>query len=135
MRSIGHSNLRFVKAKEEDKVEIFMIHIIMTEETSKIDTDQIVKIGEFSLADTVEVGQGANKTIGEEILGATQGHIKIMEDRIVEENIEVIIGMKITVEREVGVGLEKDHFQEILIIEGMIEAQVIADQGLDQGQV
>ena len=55
-----------------------------------------------------------------------------MENRIVEENIEVIIGMKITAENQVGVGLEKDHFQGILIIKGMIETQVIVDQGQDQ---
>ena len=53
-----------------------------------------------------------NKTIGEKILGATPGHIKIWEDRIVEEDIEVIVGMKIAVEREVGVGIEIDHFKE-----------------------
>ena len=41
-----------------------MIHIIMT---IKISTDQIVEIGEFSLADKVEIGQGVNKHIGEEI--------------------------------------------------------------------
>ena len=28
-----------------------------------------------------------------------RGHIKILQNRIVEENIEVIIGMKIIVER------------------------------------
>ena len=69
----------------------------------------------------VEVDQGMNKTTGEEILDAMQGHIKILEDRTVEENIKVTIGMKITAEREVGVGLEKDHFQEIIIIEGTLE--------------
>ena len=41
--------------------------------------------------------------------------------RIVKENIEVIIGMKFIVEKEVGVGPGKDHFQGILIIEGMTE--------------
>ena len=50
------------------------------------------------------------------------GHIKILEDRIVEENIEIIKEMKITVEKEVEVGLEKDHFQGTIILEGMIEA-------------
>ena len=49
-----------------------------------------------------------------------QDHIKTLEDKIVEENIEVIIGKKIIAEKEVGVGLEKDHFQ-VIIIEGMIE--------------
>ena len=33
--------------------------------------------------------------------------------------------------KEVGVGLEKDHFQ-IVIIEGTTEAQTIVDQGQDQ---
>ena len=59
-----------------------------------------------------------------------------MEDRIVEQNIKVIIGMKLIAEREVGVGLEKDHFQGIIIIiEGMIEVYAIVDQGQDQEQV
>ena len=44
-----------------------------------------------------------------------------MEDKIVEENIEVNIGMKIKAEKEVAVGLGKDHFQGILMIEGTIE--------------
>ena len=51
-----------------------------------------------------------------------QDCIKILEDRIVE-SIEVITGMKITVETEVGVGLGKGYFQEIIIlVEEMIEA-------------
>ena len=45
-----------------------------------------------------------------------------MEDRTVEEDTEVIIGMKITVEKEAGVGQGKGHFQEItIIIEGAIK--------------
>ena len=123
MKSIGHSNLRYIKANKEDKVEIIMPHTIMAEGTIKIGTDQTVRIGEFDLAGKVEVDKGMNKIIGEEFLDAIQGHIKILEDRIAEENMELIIGMKITAEREVGVGLEKGHFQEIIviIIEGMIE--------------
>ena len=123
MKLIGHSNLRYIKANKEDRVEIIMAHTIMAEGTIKIGTDQTVRIGEFNLTGKVEVDQCMNKIIGEEILEAIQGHIKILEDRIAEENIELIIGMKITAEREVGVGLEKGHFQEIIviIIEGMIE--------------
>ena len=49
-------------------------------------------------------------------------HIKIFEDRIVEENIEIIIEIKITAEREVEEGLEKGNFQGTIIVEGMIEA-------------
>ena len=58
-----------------------------------------------------------------------------LEDRVVEENTEIIIGMKITAKREIEVGLGKGHFQGIVITEGMTEAQVIVDQDLDQEQV
>ena len=71
--------------------------------------DQTVEIEEFNLVDKIEVDQGMNKIIGEEILEAMQDHVKILEDRIVEENIEVIIEMKIIAEKDVGVGLEKDR--------------------------
>ena len=68
MEIIGNSNLRFVRAEEGDKVEIFMVHTIMTEEIIKINIDQIAEIGEFNLVDKVEVNQGVNKIIEEEIL-------------------------------------------------------------------
>ena len=115
---IGNSNVRLIRAEEEDKVGIFMTHIIMTKEITKIDKDKIVVTEEISI-DRIEVDQGMNKIIGEEILEAMQDCIKISEDKKVEENTGVIIGMKVIAEKEVGVGLEKDHFQEItIIIEG-----------------
>ena len=117
----GSSNLRFFRAKERDKIEIFMTDMIMMEEIIKKGMDQIVEIGEFNLVDKVEVDQGMNKIIGEEILEAMQDCIKILEDRIVEKNIEVTIGMKIIAEKEVEVGLEKDHFQGMVVIKGIIE--------------
>ena len=46
-----------------------MTHIIIIEEIIKKDTDQIVVTGGISI-DKVEVDQGMNKTIGEEILEA-----------------------------------------------------------------
>ena len=126
MEHIDNSNLRYIKAKEWDRVEIFIIDVIMISEVIKICIDQILEIGEFNLVDKVEVNQGISKIIGmitgEEILEVTWECIKILEDRIVEENIEEITGTKIIVEKEVGVCLEKDHFQGILIIEGMTEA-------------
>ena len=67
MGLICNSNHRFIRA-EEDKVEIFMIHIIMTGEIIKIGIDQIAEIGEFNLMDKVEIDQGMKKIIGEEIL-------------------------------------------------------------------
>ena len=65
---IGNSNLRFTNAKEVNRVEFFMIHVIMIEEIMKIGTDQIAEIGEFNLVDKGKVDQGMNKIIGEEIL-------------------------------------------------------------------
>ena len=51
----------------------------------------------------IEVDQGMRKitgmTIGEKILEVTWESIKILEDRIVEEDIEEIIGMKIIIEK------------------------------------
>ena len=44
-----------------------MIHITITKETIEIGIDQIVVIGEFSLTDKVEVWQGMNKTLEEEM--------------------------------------------------------------------
>ena len=136
VRLIGHSNLRSIKVREEDKVETSMTYSIIKGGIITINIDQIVGIGVFNLTDKAEVDQSTSKIIGEVILEAIQDHIKMLEDRITEENIEVTTGMKATAEIEVGVGLEEGHFQEIMtaIIEGRIEAQVIADQGQDQEQ-
>ena len=71
MAPIGKSTFKFIRAEERDKVEIIMIHMNMTEEIIKIDTDQIVEIEEFNLVDKVEVDQGMSKIIGEEILEVT----------------------------------------------------------------
>ena len=65
--------------------------------------------------------QNLGMIVEEKILEVTWECIKILEDRI-EEDIEEIIGMKIITEKAVGVGLDKDNFQGILIIEEMTEA-------------
>ena len=67
MRVIGNSNLRFIRGEEGDKVEIFMTHIIMIEESIKVGTDQTVEIGECNLVNKVELDQVMNKIIGEVI--------------------------------------------------------------------
>ena len=109
MGLLGSSNLWFIRAEEEeDKIDTFMICIIMTEEMTKIDIDQIVVTEEISI-DRIEVGQDINKITGERILEVMWEHINILEDRIVE-NTGVIAGMKITLETEVGVGQGKGHF-------------------------
>ena len=93
-----------------------MTDVIMTRETIRIGLDQIAKIGEFhfvvgySVEKTIETDQGMNRIIGmtlrEEILEEILEQNKITEDRIMEEDIEKIIGVRIMT--EVGVGLEKD---------------------------
>ena len=74
--------------------------------------------------DQVEVGQGMHRIIGmiirEGMLEIMWECIKILEDRV-EEDIEEIIEMRIITEKEVGVGVGKDHFQGILIIEEITE--------------
>ena len=95
-----------------------------------------MEIGKFNLTGKAEVEPGMNKITEEEILVTIQDYIKILEDRISEENIEVTTGMKATAEKEVGVCAEKGHFQKIMvaIIEGTMGVQEIADQDQDQEQ-
>ena len=115
----------------------------MIEEIIKIGMDKIVELEEFSLVveismDKIEVDLGMNKItgmiIGEEKIEAMWEHIKILEERIIEEDKEEMIGMKMITQKEVGVGLEKDHIQTI-IAEVETEIVVIVDQGQDQEQV
>ena len=79
MGLIGNSNLRFIRAEEEDKVESFMIHIIMTEEIIKIGTDWMADIGQFNFVDKIGVGQGRKKMIEEEILEVMWEHSKVLK--------------------------------------------------------
>ena len=54
---------------------------------------------------------------------------EIMEDKTAEDSIEVTV-IEVTVMTEVGIGLEKGHFPEIMaVIE--LGVQVIVDQGQD----
>ena len=85
-----------------------MIDTGMISKIIKIDKGQIVETGDS--IDKIEVDQGMNKIIEEEILEVMQEHIKILKDKIVEESTEVIIEMKVMAEVEIGTGLEKDHF-------------------------
>ena len=111
----------------------------MIVEVMKLGSDQIVEIEKFNFViefkmDKIEVDLGINKItgiiIGEEIVEVTCEHIKILEDRIIEEDIEEIIGMKLITEKEVEVDLEKDHIRTI--IEGETGVVVIVDQCQDR---
>ena len=84
----------------------------MSSETTKVGIGQIVETRETSTGKILEVDWDMNKTIEVEILEEMQAHIRILEDRIVEESTG------------------KDHFSETLITGEMIGVQVIV--GLDQ---
>ena len=98
----------------------------------RIDTDQIVEIGEchleveLSMDRIIEEGHNMltiiEMTLGEEILE----ECRIIEVKILEVDIEVTIEMKNLEEVELDLG--KDNIQ--VILEGMIEAVVV-----DQDQV
>ena len=67
---------------------------------------------------------GLDKTIGTIIF---EGTLQDMEDKIIEENIEIIGTRNIT---EAGTGQEKGHSQGIMVTIG-IEVPVTVDQGQD----
>ena len=77
MEQINSSNLRYLKAKEEDRQKISMIDIIMIREIIRIGIDQIVKIEEFHLVVEFSV---------DKIIRITQD-INIVIGTILEEEI------------------------------------------------
>ena len=97
------------------------------------DTSQIVETGDS--IDNIEVDQGMNKIIEEEILEVMQEHIKILKDKIVGESTEIIIVMKVMAEVKIGTGLEKGHFTETLVVIETIGVQATGGPGQDQEQV
>ena len=99
----------------------------------KINTGQIVETGDS--IEKIEVDQGMKKIIEEEILEVTQDYIKMLEDKTVEENTEIMLEMKVMTDVEIETGQEKDHFLEILVTEEMIGVQEIVGPDKDQGQV
>ena len=86
--------------------------------------DQVVET-EDSI-DRTEVGLDMNKIIGHVISEVIQG---ILTDKIAEESIEIIAGMKVMT--EAGTDLEKGHSPETL---SAIEIGVQATVGPDQDQ-
>ena len=107
-----------------------MIYAITISEAFRIEIGQIVETRDSK--DKIEVDLGMNKIIEEDILEVMQGHIKIMKDKIVEESTETITQVKVIAEVEIGTGLEKVHFQKMLVVIELIGVQ--ATVGLDQDQ-
>ena len=72
-----------------------------------------------------------HKIIEEGILEVTQECIKTLKDKTVEESIE----MKVMAEVEIGTGLEKGPFPEILGVMETKGVQATLGPGQDQEQV
>ena len=108
IHQVDNLNLKSVKAKEQDKIEVIMIDVVMINEFIKIDIGQIVETGDS--ADRIEVDQGLNNIIEEEILEVIQGNIKILKDKTVEESTGIIIEVKVIAKVEIGTGQGKIIF-------------------------
>ena len=96
-----------------------MTDAIMISEAIRIDANQIVVTGDS--IDKTEADPGMNKIIGEEILAVMGGHIKILKEKTVEDNIEIATEINVMGEGEIGTGLEKGNFLETLIVLETIE--------------
>ena len=104
----GPSNPKFIRV--EVRIGLIIREVIVT--------GQIVGIG-----DNIHI-IGLDKSIETVIFEETLG---IMEDKIIEEDIEMI-GMMIIIEAETD--QEREHLQEIMVVVE-IEFQVTVDQGQD----
>ena len=123
MENVDSLNHKFIKVEAEDKTEVTMTDAIMISKATRTDTRQIVKT-EDSI-DRTEVGLGTNKIIGEVI---SEVMWEALTNKIAEESIEIITGMK--VKTEAGTGLEKGHFCEAITTIG-IGVQAIVGPGHD----
>ena len=124
MEQVDNLNHKFITIEAEHKIEVTVTDAVMISKSIRTNIDQIVET-EDSI-DRTEVGLDMNKIIEEVTSEVILG---ILTDRIVEESIEVIIGMKVMT--EAGTGLEKGHFPETL---AAIEIAVQATVGPGQDQ-
>ena len=101
-------NPRYINAEVEVRAEVIVKEIIIIGTDQKI--DQIVGIEDSS--GKIVIDTDLSKVI-EEIIPKTTPEGTI--DKIAEEHIGIII-IEMMVTTEVGTGLEKDHFQEIMAL-------------------
>ena len=98
-------NLKYIKAEEEDKIEVIVREII------RIETGWI--IGQVvEIEDSLEVDPDLSRTTE----GTTFETMLVnMEDNIAEGNIEmIVIDMMVTI--EVGIDQERGHSQEVIVV-------------------
>ena len=88
MVSINSLNPRYTKVEDVDRVENFMIDIIMIRETIKIDIDQIVEtegfnlLLEYNMDRIMEVDQGMNNNYGNDYRrGNFRGNVRVYQNQ------------------------------------------------------
>ena len=87
MEQTNSLNLRYFKAKEEDRQEFFMTNIITIKEIIRIGTDQVVEIGEFhlvvefSVGKNIEIDQDMNKAIGTTFIEKIRGNVRMYQNQ------------------------------------------------------
>ena len=115
----GQDNLnpRYIKTEVEVKIEAI--------------TEEIMRIGMGQTIDqTVGIDNSSGKAEVDTDLGKVTGEVtseiipEVSTDKITEENIGITV-TGVIVMTEVGIGLEKDHFQEIMAVTELV------DQGQD----
>ena len=95
-------------------------------------TKEIVRIGIGQTIDqTVGIEDSSGETEVDTDLSKVIGEIisVVTADKMSEESIEIIV-IEMIVMTEVGIGPEKDHFQEIMVVTEL-GVQAIVDQGQD----
>ena len=114
----NHLSLKYIKAEDEDRIEVIVREIIRRETGWIIDV--VVKI-----EDSLEVDPDLNRTTEEAIFKTMLGN---MEDKTAEGNIEMIV-IDIMITIEAGVDQERGSSQEVIAV---IELEVQAVVGLGQ---
>ena len=115
-------NSRYIKAKIEVRIEAIVKEIIRIGIGQT--TDQTVGIEDSS--GKIEVDTDLSKVIEEVVFEIIP---EDTVDQIVEESIGIIV-IEMMATTEAGIGLEKDHFQEIMVVTEL-EVQTIVDGGQD----
>ena len=123
MEEQGNLNPRYIKKKVEVKIEAIAREIIKLAIGQTI--DQTVGIEDSS--GKIEVVHTDSSKVIEEIISEITPEDTV--DKIAEESIGIKI-TEMTAITEVGLGLEKDHFQVIMVVTEL-GVQAIVDQGQD----
>ena len=122
MEGSDNLNPRYIKAEAEVRREVIVREII------RIGTGQIIDqtVGIEDNSDKIKTDPGLSKVI-EGVVSEIIPEDTV--DKVAEGSIGIIV-IEMMAITEAGVGLEKDHFQDIMVVIEL-EVQAIVDQGQD----